>query len=414
MQGIPKIVLERLRRKPMADQQDLQSATGNRQSTIDNRQSPHPDANLLTAFVEKALTERERAQILSHLAQCAECRELAALIMPAEVVAAKSTRLRARRGWSAWPVLRWGGLAAALGTVAIVVAVHPYVKKRQAAAARPPAAQTKPQASLMAKATLPEAKETKSARTPSRVRVMPKGERSASVGAMPVAPSPAKPATEPPAAPAATPNALASQPASGGATTLSVNVEASPVAKDLRADQAAVALAQNSAQAPPPAPPPSSGGGGPAGAAAGAFARRTNEKAQVSGMVFRAKLAVSAAQPAALWTISPEGKLQRSDDRGNTWKEVPVDGKVTFRAIQAVGGDVWAGGSGGALYHSNDAGANWTRVALASGGNPTADTIVSITASPPAFQRLTVKTATGQQWTTEDDGQHWKAVTSNE
>ena len=407
MHGIPKIVLERLKRKPMADQQD-------RQSTIDDRPSPHPDANLLAAFVEKALTERERTQVLNHLAQCADCRELAALTLPAEVAVAEPTRWRARRGWSIRPVLRWGALATALGAVAIFVAVHPYSRKRQAIAGRPAGAETKQQVPLMAEASPPAARETKSIRTPSRVREMPKGERLTSVGAMHAAPSPAKPAFEPPAARVATSNAPAGPLAGGGATTQSVNVEASPVSKDLGAAQASVELAQSRAPTPRPLPLPSSGGGGAGSAAAGAFARRKTEQARVSGMAFRAGSAIAAPQPAALWTISPEGKLQRSNDRGNTWKEVPVDDKVTFRVIRALGREVWAGGSGGALYHSNDGGATWTRITLTSGASPTTETIVSIVVSPPALQRITIRTAAGGQWTTEDGGQHWKAVTSDE
>jgi len=407
MYGIPKIVLERLKRKPMADQQD-------RQSTIDDRQSPHPDANLLTAFVEKALTERERAQVLNHLARCAGCREVAALTVPAEVAVAEATRLRARRRWWTWPVLRWGALAAALGAVAIGVVVHPYSRKRQATAARRAAADTKQQVSLMAEASPPAPGETKNARTPSRAREMAKRERSIAVGAIPAAPSPAKLAIEAPPAPVATTNAPAGQEAGRRAATQSVNVEASPVSKDLKAAQTAVLLAPRSAPSPPPLPLPSSGGGEAGNGAPGAFALRKTEKAQASRMAFRGASAVGAVQPAALWTISPEGKLQRSEDKGDTWKEVPVDDKVTFHVIQAMGRDIWAGGSGGALYHSNDGGATWTRVNLTPAGNPNTDTIVSIVASPPSLQRLTVRTASGQQWWTEDGGQHWKAMTSDE
>jgi photosystem II stability/assembly factor-like uncharacterized protein len=131
-------------------------------------------------------------------------------------------------------------------------------------------------------------------------------------------------------------------------------------------------------------------------------------------MALRAELASAVARAAALWTISPDGKLQRSDDGGRTWEEVPVDDKVTFRAILALGRDVWAGGSGGVLYHSNDDGANWTRVKLISDGSPVTETIVSIIASSPDLQHLTVKTSRGEKWTTEDGGQHWKTVTGDE
>ena len=44
----------------------------------------HPDANLLAAFAEQALSARERASVLEHLARCPECREvLAASSAPA-------------------------------------------------------------------------------------------------------------------------------------------------------------------------------------------------------------------------------------------------------------------------------------------------------------------------------------------
>jgi len=43
----------------------------------------HPDANLLSAFAEHSLTEPERMQVLDHLSRCAECREVAALALPA-------------------------------------------------------------------------------------------------------------------------------------------------------------------------------------------------------------------------------------------------------------------------------------------------------------------------------------------
>jgi photosystem II stability/assembly factor-like uncharacterized protein len=131
-------------------------------------------------------------------------------------------------------------------------------------------------------------------------------------------------------------------------------------------------------------------------------------------MAFRGELENAVAQPAALWTISPDGKLQRSDDGGKTWEEVRVDDKVTFRVIWAVGRDVWAGGSGGALYHSSNGGATWTRVDLSSGGSPTTETIVSIISASADLQRITVRTEAGEEWTTEDGGRHWRAVTSDE
>jgi photosystem II stability/assembly factor-like uncharacterized protein len=130
-------------------------------------------------------------------------------------------------------------------------------------------------------------------------------------------------------------------------------------------------------------------------------------------MAFREGAASAMAQPTALWTISSGGKVQRSGDGGKTWEEVRVDDKVTFRVIQAMGRDVWAGGSGGALYHSSDGGATWTRANMSSGGNPATETIVALISSSRDLQNITVRTESGEQWTTEDGGQHWQREPSS-
>ena len=415
MHGIPKIVLERLKGELVAEQQDRQSTTdirqsasGDRQATFDNQQFPHIDANLLAAFVEKTLSERERAQVLNHLAQCAECRELAALSLPSEVAVAEPTRLRARRGWSTWSALRWGVLATSWGAVVIIVVVHSYSGKRLTIAPRPAGTESKQQVSLMAPAPPPVAKATKTSPAPSRGRGMSKRERPSSVGAALPAPPHAKPEFEPPAAAGGTSNAPAGAVSVGGPRTLTVDAERSRLLKDLTAAQAAGGLASSSAPQPQHVPLPSSERIGARSGAAVSSLRAKAEKERLSSMAFRGELESAAAQPGALWTISPDGKLQRSDDGGNTWKDISVDDKVTFRVIRAMGRDVWAGGSGGALYHSSDGGATWTRVNLTSGGSPTIESIVSIIVSPPDLQNITVRTAAGEQWTTEDGGRHWQ------
>jgi hypothetical protein len=140
------------------------------------------------------------------------------------------------------------------------------------------------------------------------------------------------------------------------------------------------------------------------------------------------------------WTISSTGSLQRSFDQGFTWQVVNVnaapayfldattiqtsektsraktkdagkaskrdDSSPVFRAVAATGADVWAGGSGGALYHSSDAGNHWTRVTPTfSGAMPTGD-IVSM--EFPDTQHGKVSTSTGEIWTTSDAGQTWQ------
>jgi photosystem II stability/assembly factor-like uncharacterized protein len=136
--------------------------------------------------------------------------------------------------------------------------------------------------------------------------------------------------------------------------------------------------------------------------------RANSYQAGTAGMALRGGVAGAVARPAALWTISPAGKVERSNDKGKTWEEVHIDDTVTFRVIQAMGRDVWAGGSGGALYRSSDGGAIWKRVSLSSDGSPATEAIVTIILSKPDLEHITVRTVSGEWWTTEDGGQHWQ------
>ena len=400
MHGVPKFVLERLKRKPMADPQDRHSAIDNQESTIEDRRFPHPDANLLAAFVEKTLPERERAQVLNHLAQCADCRELVALTLPAEAEVTVPTRLPARRGWSLWQVLRWGTLAAALGAVAIGVVLHRYPRNRQekvskdmrsnivasaSKAARPLSVELSARGSPKA----PVAKgRTEPRESPRETAMLGKGAappRGPQIAAQPAGAELSRQVTLIATAPPTPPTA--------GAGPVRAKAESVTVVGGLDTGLAGGVSAPSNTLSGPLAPAPMSA---------------ESQRARLSSMAFRAERAGPVARPGALWTISPDGKLQRSDDGGKTWEEAPIDDKVTFRAIQALGRDVWAGGSGGALYHSNDGGATWTRVNLTSGGTPTTEIIVSIIASSPDLQHITVTTAAGERWTTEDSGRHWK------
>ena len=120
MAGLPKIALARLKANPEAPKS---SSAPLGPDAFQGGQ--HLDANLLAAFLEKALTEKERTQMLNHLSQCAECREVAALALPAEVAAAEAPRGAAWRRSNPWLVLRWGAMAAVVGALALVVVLHP-------------------------------------------------------------------------------------------------------------------------------------------------------------------------------------------------------------------------------------------------------------------------------------------------
>src|SRR5207245_4738135 len=104
MQDIPKIVRDRL--NSTSAQTGSHPAPG------------HPDADLLTAFAEHSLPEREHERLIQHLANCAECREVVTLAQPQlEHV----TPVVHSPGWLTWPVLRWGTVLALVAVVGAAV-----------------------------------------------------------------------------------------------------------------------------------------------------------------------------------------------------------------------------------------------------------------------------------------------------
>jgi hypothetical protein len=137
------------------------------------------------------------------------------------------------------------------------------------------------------------------------------------------------------------------------------------------------------------------------------------------------------------WTINASGALQRSIDQGKSWQTVDVNANAvvganfsaapaaprakvkdadkalkreiatpTFRAVAATGSDVWAGGSGGALYHSADAGNHWTQVVPAAAGAVLTGDIISLEFAD--IQHGRVSTSTSEAWMTSDGGQTWQ------
>src|ERR1700688_1683363 len=118
MAELPKIVRSRLAQQGRSEHAD------------------HPDANLLAAFAEQTLLERERATVSAHLAQCADCRESLALASPAQVP--ERAAATAKRHWFLeW---RWVGAAAAaccVIAVALQYRVEPPAVERTGYAVAP-------------------------------------------------------------------------------------------------------------------------------------------------------------------------------------------------------------------------------------------------------------------------------------
>ena len=80
---------------------------------------PHPGPELLSAFVENALAEAERGQLLQHLGICSDCREILYLALPEspemQKVLAPQLRPFTFRRW----MFGWGALAASIAVAAI-------------------------------------------------------------------------------------------------------------------------------------------------------------------------------------------------------------------------------------------------------------------------------------------------------
>jgi carboxypeptidase family protein/photosynthesis system II assembly factor YCF48-like protein/putative zinc finger protein len=88
---------------------------------------PHPDADVLSAFAENALSPGERARVLAHLADCGECRQILFLSLP-QPAATQKVLTPSPRPWHF--ALRWAAVAASVVVVGGVIAVrHELLRK---------------------------------------------------------------------------------------------------------------------------------------------------------------------------------------------------------------------------------------------------------------------------------------------
>ncbi|MBS1849416.1 MAG: zf-HC2 domain-containing protein [Acidobacteria bacterium] len=411
MEPLPKIVTRRLEVSP-AD--------------------PHPDANLLAAFAEDALTGGERERLLAHLAQCAECREVAALSMP-EAVPLPATPLR-RFPVLSWPVLRWGAAVACLVVVgAAVLLRHEYSAKQPVEVAL----QTTQE--MRGSAAQPQT-ETRGESAPYKVAAPKQAEQKGRAKTADRAAQTDQFAAAPPAAgPAASKEQAANLPAATFSPARQARADvdnalgkaAAPL-RDERAGSAAPAAASGSVQATSPdaagknaqdkdvATLPASAPAPPAAETASnksktglnesmAQARRTGG---IAALVSTMKQEGDAsnykkADLSPRWTLSQDGSLQRSLDAGKTWETLksPAEG-MTLRAIASFGTDVWVGGAAGVLYHSADGGEHWTQIKPMAGGKPLTGDILGIEFQNARQGRLT--TSTQESWSTSDRGQTWE------
>jgi hypothetical protein len=429
MAGLPKFVRGRLAQGPGADE--------------------HPGADLLNAFCEDALRPAEREHLLAHLAACAECREVVALLTPEE----GPPRLGAKpqRHWFSFPILRfpalrWAALTAAVTVVigaALLYRPEPVQRARSDAEA-PPSATVQPLAKVQTAESsagsappaspAPESKKQMARKQESRQPALDSGAPSETMSAASSAASqtPAEQETAklgktyavnprsvhgPHAslqqqanqsaqqAPSKTP-VMAFRPkmaAPAGATAdaarqAQARQEMAQSAMSARASQSETSQApkaDSKPAAPAYAPVPFAGTG-----AAGASASSASSASSSAAGGVSAPYSAEPVKPiAASWSISSDGQLLRKLG-GEEPHPIRVADNVRFRAVASIRAEVWAGGPGGLLYHSSDSGASWNKVAF-----PSTQDITAI-----AFRNVregTITVAGGERYATRDAGQSW-------
>jgi hypothetical protein len=355
----------------------------------------HPDPNMLAAFAESSLLEREREDVLAHLAHCTGCREYLALAFSIpEPEASKATHPRrssVRHWFRTW---RWFVTAAA-ACCAIGVALQYY--------AEPPTRPTRtfPSRAIKSRPVSGVAEVTITAKRgvehqPARPVLLAKRLNTAMKDQGHGAPEQPALETRQPLPPEKEnvvqpleEVAAASPAQTAAASDYSVNAQAGPTTALLPMERDVPEKAKR-ALSP------------------------SRMKLALAGSLVSPALSKTSAAPAALWSINTASKsfstsfgvVQRSLDKGKTWEAIPLDDRVSFRAVTASGSEVWAGGSNGSLFHSADGGSHWARIAISEEAVKPTGAIVSIDASDPNQLRIT--TSSGQQWISNDGGSRWK------
>jgi photosystem II stability/assembly factor-like uncharacterized protein len=203
----------------------------------------------------------------------------------------------------------------------------------------------------------------------------------------------------------------ASEQAGQAAAELARPAVAQPTTQSVEVTAAAPSL-QAAPAAPAPANPDTGGSVADSSAKTAAEAA-SHASLEVTGQATmgamkssRKKTQASGGAALAVWSVSPNGIVQRSYDGARTFQPVAVAQGIKFQTVAAIGNTVWAGGTGGALFHSADAGVTWTQVAIRVTGITVTESLAVIQMNDP--QHLIVTTASGLEYVSEDGGLHWQ------
>jgi hypothetical protein len=326
---------------------------------------PHPDSNLLSAFAEGALLERERQDVVAHLAACVDCRELLSLATGAAAnpVAASRPFLLPR---SAHPPLRtwlaWASIAASI----LVVCSAGLVYKQKL--------ELKQRATVAAEsAPVPPFTTIQQPKSP------PPAESNAIIGKATRAPGQLK-------APLRSKESTAEATAGQRTAVAQRELEASQQNSPTQSAAVAPAIAADSVAKAPALDQMNS-----------AFANTMTARALSS-----ASKDAGATRPH--WRIDSMGQAERSFGNG-AWQPVLPNESAKMLVISVFDSQVWLGGENTRLYRSSDNGNTWILVPLPmkNGGE---HGIVHIRFQTQASG--VVEASDGTSWTTTDGGVSWQ------
>ena len=444
MTEVPKIVYDRLR-----------AARSRRALSEETAPEPaHPDADLLTAFAEQALSATERDDVLEHLALCKDCREAIALALPAEDIGApriadKTEEVRAtgpRAGAPAphnlilaWPHLRWAALATAVVVVAAVLLVRPgKLNQAKLPSANPQIATNLPPAtgaqsasptipSPMAAAPIGQPAGSASAdvaRRKSELRLSKKlkagqvatpsfqGESGMLRAENEIADNKkdSREADKVSAAPSAGARVLDYNAPSIPSTNETVEVNTASAVVETESSAVNVQIAQNNAPAIAKAKPaPQTETSQQQSVISANVAELPLNGRNVASMAKLAAPSGAARTRAFTWTITA-GVLQRSLDSGRSWQNA-LHADHPLLCYAAHDEDVWTGGQAGTLFHSVDGGITWVRVQPSVKGQQLSSDVTHISVSHIDGRgptEVVVSTSNNDFWSSADGGTTWE------
>lgn len=340
----------------------------------------HPGQDQLGAYVEGSLRAKGARAVEAHLAQCFDCRQVAAAASAAWAAAAGGDVPRAGRAGrrQEWEAL---GAAASLLLVAglTVWALRPGMA---GGAVNPPPRGTIQRTAVVA--------------TPVLVHRQAAPQQPPQIWARETMAPPKLPAT-----------AVVPAPAPTAAATL----DFSTLRTGFQDQQASLSTRQQLASwgglitAQPASastlqltePGPLAGGSGDAGGVS--LLASGFQQAEATAVVPLAPQITASVG----WAVSRSGELLRAVAAG-IWKSVPLAPGVKVQVFYAAGERVWAGGQANELFASGDGGAHWRQVKLP-GVRAAAERLQSITFT--GTQTGIITAVNGQMWTTRDGGKTW-------